>query len=89
MATKKKAKAKTPPFVVANHRFAPGTVVGFYPAHTVEAQRIRNAAPVPNPTEVAKVDKAGHLKVHGLKPGRWVAAAEQDGSWRYLSLRVS
>lgn len=88
MAAKSKAKATTPSFIVANHRFTPGITVGFYPAHTVEAQRIRNAAPIPNPTEVAKVASDGTLKVHGLKPGPWVAAAEQDDTWRYLSITV-
>lgn len=83
-APRKRAKPKPVPTVVANHRFAPGTEVGFYPLAMVGVERASGREPFPSPIKTAKVDKKGVLKVSGLGNGMWVAAGEVGDRYRYF-----
>jgi hypothetical protein len=100
MATKRKAAARKPAkrkaaapeslTVIRNHRFEPGSEVGFYPAATVEVERSLNREPIPDPTATAEVAEDGTLLVAGLSAGPWQAAAQVGaGAWRYFAFGVS
>lgn len=87
-STSKKAESQFPAAFVANHRFPPGTKVGFYPAATVEVERAAGREPFTKPTATATVGKDGSLHVTGLKLGSWDAAAEVGESWIHLQFSV-
>lgn len=89
-STAKKAATQYPQAFVANARFEPGAKVGFWPAADVGVERAQGQRPFPKPAKEATVGKDGSLKVTGLAPGSYVAAAEtgEDGRWTYLQFSV-
>jgi hypothetical protein len=89
-ASKRKAaaKPKTPPIAVPNHRFEPGSEVGFYPLSSVGVERELGREPIPDPTKTAKVAEDGTLEVWGLGGGVWIAAAQTGENWRYFQFSV-
>lgn len=88
-STRKQTESQFPQAFVANHRFAPGTKVGFWPATEVATERYQGQEPFPKPKKTATVAKDGTLKVTGLAPGNWCAAAEaENGSWTFLQFPV-
>jgi hypothetical protein len=87
-ARKRPSKPKGPFYVVRNHRFAPGTKVGFYPAHTVEVERSMGREPMPSPTTTATVKARGLLEVSGLDSGQWCAAGPIGDSYAYVTFSV-
>jgi hypothetical protein len=76
---------------IPNHRFAPGTKVGVYPAHEVTVERGMGREPIASPTATATVKDDGTLEVSGLKAGAYLAAAEikVDGEPRYRYVQFS
>lgn len=88
-STRKRAsKPKPPAITIPNHRFEPGSTVGFFPATDVGVERAYGREPIPDPTKTAKVAKNGTLKVSGLAKGQWCAAALVAERWRYFQFSV-
>ena len=81
-------KRTTPPTIVPNHHFPPGTKVGFFRPASVEMERNIGREPIPSPVETATVAKAGTLAVAGLAAGQWVAAGPIGETWRYYGFSV-
>ena len=87
----KQRKPKGKSGVVANHRFAPGTEVGFWDLHAVGVERSMSREPFPVPISKAKVGKDGTLKYSGLSKGQFLAAApvdEDSTEYRYCQFSV-
>jgi hypothetical protein len=82
------SKPKGPVVVVKNHRFAPGTEVGFWPAHQVEVERGLAREPFSKPTAKATVKARGLLEVRGLTSGQWCAAGPVGDTVGYLQFSV-
>lgn len=82
------SKPKGPVVVVKNHRFAPDTEVGFWPAHQVEVERGLAREPFSEPTAKATVKARGLLEVRGLSSGQWCAAGPVGDTVAYLQFSV-
>lgn len=75
--------------VVPNHRFEPGTLVYFLPAHTVTVERSAGREPFARPIATATVDERGELKVPGsLAKGLWCVAGPVGDRWSYVQFSV-
>jgi hypothetical protein len=86
---KRASKPKGPVVVVRNHRFAPGTEVGFHPAQSVTVERGMGREPMPAPTATAKVKARGLLEVSGLTKGQWCGSGLVGERYLYVQFSVN
>ena len=86
-APEPKRDIPTPPTLVENHPFAPGTEVGFYPETLVTIERNAAREPFGDPEFAATVADNGDLFV-GLPKGEWSGAGPVGDRWAYITIGV-